>query len=178
MKIKVLEKTEGCFPYKFSQGDWFDLVLAEGLELDAPIATRLYRRKNKETKEVEKPRDVEFQYCIAKLGVCMELPKGYEAIVAPRSSTFKKWGVLMNNSLGIIDNSYNSDEDEWGMPVVATRKVFIPKHTRIAQFRIQLSQNATMWQKIKWLFSSKVEFEKVESLGNTKRGGFGSTGEK
>lgn len=74
--------------------------------------------------------------------------------------------------------SYNSDKDEWKLAVIATRKVTIPKGTRIAQFRVQLSQKATWWQKIKWLFSSSIKLEKVDSLDNEERGGFGSTGEK
>ena len=69
--------------------------------------------------------------------------------------------------------SYNSDNDEWKLAVIATRKVTIPKGTRIAQFRVQLSQKATWWQKIKWLFSSSIKLEKVDSLDNEERGGFG-----
>jgi dUTP pyrophosphatase len=106
----------------------------------------------------------------------MELPKGYEAVIVPRSSTFKKYGLLQNNSFGVIDGSYSGNEDEWKMPVLATRIATVPKGTRIAQFRIQLSQKATMWQKIKWLFSSHIVFKKVKSLDSSNRGGFGSTG--
>ena len=103
----------------------------------------------------------------------MEIPKGYEAILAPRSSTFRKYGLLQTNSIGVIDNSYCSEEDEWGMAVVATRRVTIPKGTRVAQFRIQLSQKATPWQKIKWLFCSAPKLQQVTELNNPKRGGFG-----
>ena len=99
------------------------------------------------------------------LGVAMQLPKGYEAIVAPRSSTFKKYGVLMVNGIGIIDNSYCGDNDEWSFPALATREIVIPKNTRIAQFRIQLNQ-------------PPLHFIEVECLNNPDRGGFGSTGEK
>lgn len=72
--------------------------------------------------------------------------------------------------------SYCGNEDEWKMPVLATRDVTIPKGTRIAQFKVQLSQKATWWQKLKWLFSSSIKIEKVASLDNPVRGGFGSTG--
>lgn len=72
--------------------------------------------------------------------------------------------------------SYCGEEDEWKMPVMATREVTIPKGTRIAQFRVQLSQKATWWQKLKWLFNSSVKIEQVDSLGNPSRSGFGSTG--
>lgn len=164
MKIKVLEKTSGCFPQKFDVGDWFDLCLAETVKLKAPTVYNL---------DV-----VNFQSCLVPLGVCMEIPKGFEAIVVPRSSTFKKYGILQSNSVGVIDGSFSSDKDEWKMPMVATRSVVIPKGTRVAQFRIQLSQKATSCQKLKWLVSSNVKLMKVDTLDNPERGGFGSTGEK
>lgn len=171
MKIKVLEKTKGCFPQEFENGEWYDLSLAEEVKLKAPQANKMHIRKGKSGEL--RTRDVDFDSCIAKLGVCMQLPKGYEACVIPRSSTFKKWGVLMSNSFGLIDNSYNSDKDEWGMPMVATRAVTIPKGTRIAQFRIQLSQKASVWQKIKWMLSGAPKLVRVDSLNNSIRGGFG-----
>jgi dUTP pyrophosphatase len=174
MTIKVLEKTLGCSPVIFKQGDWYDLCLAEDVTLKGPHAKTLHH-KLKEG-QVDKYRDVVFDSCIASLGVCMQIPKGYEAIVVPRSSTFRKYGIIQSNSFGVIDNSYCSDKDVWGMPIVATRKVTIPKGTRVAQFRIQLSQKATAWQKIKWLFSSKVTLKRVSTLNNKERGGFGSTG--
>jgi len=177
MTIKVLEKTAGCFPQEFKEGDWIDLSLAEDVNLKAPQANKMHiRNKNKKDTEEIRTRDVDFYSCIASLGVCMQIPKGYEAIVVPRSSTFRKYGIIQSNSFGVIDNSYCSDKDVWGMPMVATRKVTIPKGTRVAQFRIQLSQKATAWQKIKWLFSSKVTLKQVSTLNNNERGGFGSTG--
>ena len=103
----------------------------------------------------------------------MQLPEGYEAHILPRSSTFKKYGIIQTNSKGIIDNSYSSDKDEWKMPVLATRDIVIPKGERIAQFRIVLSQKATIWQKVKWMFSNTVKIIPVDSLDNPERGGFG-----
>lgn len=44
-------------------------------------------------------------------GVSMKLPDGYEAIVAPRSSTFKRYGILQTNGIGVIDNSYCGNDD-------------------------------------------------------------------
>ena len=174
MTIKVLEKTDGCMPQEFKVGDWYDLRTAEEVKLKAPYADTLHRyRKNKETKEEDKIRVVTFDTKLIKLGVCMELPKGYEAHLLPRSGTFKKYGIVQTNSKGIIDCSYCSDKDEWKMPVLATRAITIPAGTRIAQFRIQLSQKATIWQKVKWLFSNKVKVERVSSLDNPERGGFG-----
>lgn len=103
---------------------------------------------------------------------------GSEDIV--RTIHITKMKVLNWRIKSLQDNtmSYNSDKDEWKMPVVATRKITIPQGTRICQFRIQLSQKATIWQKIKWLFSKKAKLEQVFSLENEERGGFGSTGTK
>lgn len=97
------------------------------------------------------------------MGVAMQLPQGYEAILAPRSSTFKRYGLLQSNSIGVIDSTYNGDDDIWCMPVVATRDIYIPKGTRICQFRIQKEQ-------------PKIHFVAVPSLGNENRNGFGSSG--
>lgn len=99
------------------------------------------------------------------LGVAMKLPKGYEAIVAPRSSTFGKWGILQTNSIGVIDEKYCGDNDEWHFSAYAVRDTFIPKNTRIAQFRIQEHQPDCL-------------FITVENMTDKNRGGFGSTGEK
>jgi len=96
-------------------------------------------------------------------GISMKLPEGYEAIIAPRSSTFKRWGILQTNSIGIIDNSYCGDGDIWAFPAYATRDITIPAGTRICQFRIQKKQ-------------PHICFKTVSSLGTVDRGGFGSTG--
>ena len=97
------------------------------------------------------------------LGVAIALPEGYEAHLAPRSSTFKNFGILQTNSVGVVDYSYRGDGDQWRMPVYATRDVTIPKGARICQFRIVENQPA-------------LKFVKVETLGGPDRGGFGSTG--
>lgn len=180
MKIKILEKTEGCLPEILKVGDWVDLYTAEEYTLKCPHAKMLHKHKNKDGKEevIERSRDVIFNYTLMSLGVAMELPKGYEAIVVPRSSTFKKWGLIQVNSEGIIDYSYKGNEDIWRFPAMATRNVTIPKGTPICQFRIQLSQKATMWQKLKWLFSSKIELVKVNELNNENRGGLGTGSDK
>ena len=95
----------------------------------------------------------------------MKLPEGYEAHIAPRSSTFKNYGLLQVNSVGVVDNSYSSDEDIWRMPVWATRDTVVHVNDRICQFRIVKNQ-------------PKIEFMEVEHLGGPARGGFGSTGIK
>lgn len=174
MTIKVLEKTKGCFPIDFEVGDWFDLCTAEEIKLKAPQANRLHKyNQNKETPEI-RMRDVDFDWTFIPLGVAIEMPKGTECHLLPRSSTFKKWGLIQTNSMGIIDRTYASDKDEWKLPVVATREVTIPKGTRIAQFKVVPSQKATILQKLKWLFSNGVKLKAVSSLNNPERGGFGN----
>lgn len=103
------------------------------------------------------------QYRMIDLGVAMELPKGYEALLVPRSSTFKNYGVLQANNIGIFDNFFKGDEDYWNFLVLATRDVTIPKGTRICQFRIIENQ-------------PQINFKVVDKLDNKNRGGIGSTG--
>ena len=174
MIIKVLELTEGCFPKEFKIGDYIDLCTAEDIVLKAPQANKMHiRSSGKNPSQELRTRDVDFYWTLIPLGVAMEMPKGYEAILVPRSSAFKDWGFIQTNSEGIIDNSYAGDKDEWKLPVVATKDVTIPMGTRIAQFRIQLKQQATCWQKLKWLFTGAPKLVKVDSLNNKVRGGFG-----
>lgn len=110
--------------------------------------------------DVEMKKD---EFRVISLGVSMELPEGYYAELVPRSSTFKKWGIMSANSIGIIDNDYCGDDDIWGFPAIAMKDVSIPKGTRIAQFRLVKKHEP-------------IEFEQVERLGNPNRGGIGSTG--
>ena len=136
MKIRIKYFVKDLVPVeKIAKGDWIDLRAAEDLELKAG----------------------DFRYI--RLGVGMILPEGYEAHVAPRSSTFKNFGILVANSFGIIDNSYCGEEDEWRLPALA----MIRKNDRICQFRIVEKQ-------------PEIEFETVEHLKEESRGGFGSTG--
>ena len=153
MKVKVKEITLGCMPIRVEgdKSDCFDLVLAEDVTLKKG---ELY---------------------VAKLGVAIELPKGMVAKVISRSSTPSKCGVQIANSIGFIDNIYNGDGDEWRAPLLAIKATTIPKGTRICQFEIVPSQFATALQKLKWLFSNKVELMQVNHLGNDNRGGIGST---
>ena len=97
------------------------------------------------------------------LGLAMKLPEGYEAILAPRSSTFNNWGITQTNSIGVIDSTYCGDNDIWMFPAHATKSITIPAGTRICQFRIQKEQPT-------------ITFEIVESLNHKDRGGLGSTG--
>lgn len=138
IKIKYFEP--GLVPLeKITVGDWIDLRCAE---------------------HVEMKKD---EYYPIRLGVGMILPKGYEALVLPRSSTFRSWGIICVNSMGVIDNSYSGDCDEWRFPALAVRDTVIEKGDRIAQFRIQKNQPG-------------IEFLTVDHLRPVSRGGIGSTG--
>lgn len=142
IKIKYVDPTMPKLEYiDGEKSDWIDLRSAETVTME--------------------PGD----FRIISLGVAMELPEGYEAHILPRSSTFKKFGIILSNSEGIIDNSFRGDKDIWGFPAIALRPTTIYRGDRICQFRIVKKQ-------------PQVEFEEVESLGNDNRGGFGSTGVK
>lgn len=174
MKIKIKEITEGCMPEIIDKGDWIDLRAAETVTFIAPQSSN---RKRRYIDGVQVSfRDIASDLKLIKLGVAMKLPKGFEAVVLPRSSTPIRFGIICVNSQGVIDNSYSGNEDEWKFPALAIRETTINKGDRICQFRIQLSQKATIWQKLKWLFSKKIKFEKVDNLNSTNRGGIGSTG--
>lgn len=103
------------------------------------------------------------RFKLIPLGVSMKLPEGYEAHIVPRSSTFKTWGIIQTNHMGVIDESYCGDDDQWMMPVLATKAVIIHRNDRICQFRIVKKQ-------------PKILFQEVDTLGEESRGGFGSTG--
>lgn len=124
---------------KISKGDWIDLRAAADIEFKAG------------------------EFKLIPLGVGMILPDGYEAHVAPRSSTYKNFGIIQTNSIGIIDNSYCGDKDEWKLAAYALRDTVIHKNDRICQFRIIEKQ-------------PEFEFVEVEHLKEESRGGFGSTG--
>ena len=96
-------------------------------------------------------------------GVSMKLPEGYDALIFPRSSTFKRYGILMTNSVGYIDNSYNGTDDYWKACVYATQDITIPKGTRCFQFRLIKKQPS-------------IDFVQKDNLNSVNRGGFGSSG--
>lgn len=105
------------------------------------------------------------EFHLIPLGVGMKLPDGYKANIYPRSSTFKNFGIIMSNSVGQVDNSYSGDTDQWHFPAIALRDTVIHKNDRICQFEIQKIQ-------------PDIEFEEVEHLDDTDRGGIGSTGKQ
>lgn len=118
------------------------------------------------------------EYMLLNLGVGMILPEGFEAIVVPRSSTYRNYGIMCTNSFGVIDNTYSGDNDQWKFPAFSPNGGRVNNGDRICQFRIQLSQKATFWQKLKWLFSNGIKIEQVEKLNTIDRGGIGSSGKR
>lgn len=170
MKIKVKLINPYCKFEFINKGEWIDLRASNTIALSAPFANTLNGGRTKRT--------VEFDYKLIPLGFAMELPKEFEALVAPRSGTFKNWQIMQTNSLGVIDSSYSGNNDEWRMPVISFGDALIIEGERICQFRIQPSQKASFWTKLKWLFTSKIKFVYVDSLNNENRGGFSSSGVK
>ena len=140
-EIKIKYFVDGIDPlcYVAGKSDWIDLHAAEDVTLKAG------------------------EFRLIPLGVAIALPEGYEAHIVPRSSTFKNYGILQTNSMGVVDCSYCGDNDQWRMPVYATRDVTIEKNARICQFRIMQNQ-------------PPLRFTRVERLDGPDRGGFGSTG--
>ena len=126
---------------KITQGDWIDLRSSIDCEL----------------------KQGEFK--LIPLGIAMELPEGYEAHIVPRSSTYKNFGIIQTNHMGVVDELYCGNNDQWFMAVLAFRDTKINMNDRICQFRIIEKM-------------PEVTFIEVEELGNKDRGGHGSTGIK
>ncbi len=139
IQIRYFDKKMPRLEYVDGKSDWIDLRAADTFFL------------------------MKGEFRLIPLGVAMKLPKGYEAHIVPRSSTFKKWGIIQTNHMGVIDGTYCGDNDQWMMPVYATRDVMINKYDRICQFRIMENQPS-------------LKFEETAHLSDTDRGGFGSTG--
>lgn len=138
IKIKYFDKEIDKIE-KIEKGDWIDLRAAETVDM------------------------LEGEFKLIPLGIGMILPEGYEAHIVPRSSTYKNFKVIQTNHMGVIDNSYCGDNDQWMFPAYALKDTTINKNDRICQFRIVEKQ-------------PDIEFEEVDHLHNTNRGGFGSTG--
>lgn len=167
MEIKVKYHNPKCKFEFIDKGEWIDLRAAETIEFASPYANTLNGNR--------KSRDVVFDCKKIPLGFSMELPKEFEAIVLPRSSTFSTWKLIQWNSEGVIDSTYCGNNDEWKFPAIAFGDAVVLEGERVCQFRIQPSQKASIWTKIKWLFTNKIEFVEVEDLQNANRGGFGTT---
>ena len=142
MKIKIHYFSPDAPRLKVTaKGDWIDLYVSETVTLHKG------------------------DFALVPLGVSMQLPEGWEARTVPRSSAFRRWGIVQPNSVGVIDNSYCGTNDEWKLPVYATRDTVIEKGDRICQFRV-------------FEYQPPIEFEEADELSDVDRGGFGSTGVK
>ncbi len=141
IKIKYFDTDMPKLTYVDGKSDWIDLYAAKTVTMNKG------------------------DFCYIPLGVAMRIPDGYEAHIVPRSSTFKTWGIIQANHMGVVDQSYSGDNDEWMMPVYATRDTKIEKYERICQFRIMENQPVIL-------------FNEVSHLEGKDRGGFGSTGTK
>lgn len=141
IKIKYFSDEIEKLCYVDGKSDWIDLRAA---------------------KEVEMKKG---DWVLIPLGVAMELPKGYEAHIVPRSSTYKNFGIIQTNHMGVVDESYCGDQDQWHFSALAMRDTVIHVNDRICQFRIMEHQ-------------PQILFDEVENLGNSNRGGFGSTGKQ
>lgn len=139
IKIRYLSDKVSKLEYIGGKSDWIDLRAAEDVELE------------------------QGEFRLIPLGVAMQLPAGYEAHIVPRSSTYKNFGVLQANHMGVVDESYCGDNDQWYFPAIAMRDTVIHAGDRICQFRIMENQ-------------PKIVFDEVEHLDNADRGGHGSTG--
>lgn len=139
INIKYLTDSIYKLTYIDGKSDWIDLRAAETVDMDP------------------------MEFKLIPLGIAMQLPAGYEAHVIPRSSTFKNFGIIQANSMGLIDESYCGDNDQWYFPAIALRKTTIRTNDRICQFRIMKHQ-------------PQIEFREVDNLNNESRGGIGSTG--
>lgn len=139
INIKHLTDSIDKLTYIDGKSDWIDLRAAETVDMEP------------------------MEFKLIPLGIAMQLPAGYEAHVIPRSSTFKNFGIIQANSMGLIDESYCGDNDQWYFPAIALRKTTILANDRICQFRIMKHQ-------------PQIEFREVDNLNNESRGGIGSTG--
>lgn len=141
IKLDVMYHNPDLIPINLlEKGDWIDLRAAKEYKLFSG------------------------EFYLIDLGISIKLPEGYEAHIAPRSSTFKKWGIIQTNGIGIIDNSYCGENDIWMMPVLATKGADIHVNDRVCQFRIVKKM------------PNNIEINTVEHLNTQDRGGFGSTG--
>lgn len=139
LSIRYLSDSIEKLRYIDGKSDWIDLRAAEDIELKAG------------------------EFKLIPLGIAVKLPAGYEAHIVPRSSTFKNYGILQANHMGVVDESYCGDNDQWFFPALAMRDTVIHTNDRICQFRIMEHQPA-------------LEFVETEHLSDSDRGGFGSTG--
>ncbi len=139
LKIRYISKEIDKLKYIDGVSDWIDLRSAENVVLK------------------------QGEWRLIRLGIAVKLPDGYEAHIVPRSSTYKNFGIIQTNHMGVVDHSYCGDDDEWKYPVLALRDTEIHVNDRICQFRIMKNQ-------------PELVFTEVDHLDGVSRGGFGTTG--
>lgn len=158
MKIYIKYHDDNCKISSF--GNWIDLKASEDVQLK------------------------KFENKLISLGVSMKLPKHFQGNIVPRSGTYNKYNIIQANHYGVIDgpdfesNGYSGNNDIWKFNAIALKDTKINKGDRICQFEIKPSMKAPWYVKLKWLFTSKINFIEVEDLKSKNRGGFGHTGNK
>ena len=139
LKIKYHVKELEKLRYIDGKSDWIDLRVAENVSMK------------------------QGEYRLISMGISVEIPKGYEMLIVPRSSAYKNFGILQTNAMGVVDESFCGDNDIIHMPILAMRDTEIHINDRIGQFRLMPHQ-------------PEVHFIEVNHLDNEDRGGFGTTG--
>lgn len=139
LKIKYHVKELEKLRYIDGKSDWIDLRVAENVSMK------------------------QGEYRLISMGISVEIPKGYEMLIVPRSSAYKNFGILQTNAMGVVDESFCGDNDIIHMPILAMRDTEIHINDRIGQFRLMLHQ-------------PEVHFIEVDHLDNEDRGGLGTTG--
>ena len=139
LKIKYHVKELEKLRYIDGKSDWIDLRVAENVSMK------------------------QGEYRLISMGISVEIPKGYEMLIVPRSSAYKNFGILQTNAIGVVDESFCADNDIIHMPILAMRDTEIHINDRIGQFRLMPHQ-------------PEVHFIEVDHLDNEDRGGFGTTG--
>ena len=138
LKIKYHVKELEKLRYIDGKSDWIDLRVAENVSMK------------------------QGEYRLISMGISVEIPKGYEMLIVPRSSAYKNFGILQTNAMGVVDESFCGDNDIIHMPILAMRDTEIHINDRIGQFRLMPHQ-------------PEVHFIEVDHLDNEDRGGFGTT---
>lgn len=139
LKIKYHVKELEKLRFIDGKSDWIDLRVAENVSMK------------------------QGEYRLISMGISVEIPKGYEMLIVPRSSAYKNFGILQTNAMGVVDESFCGDNDIIHMPILAMRDTEIHINDRIGQFRLMPHQ-------------PEVHFIEVDHLDNEDRGGFGTTG--
>ena len=160
VKIKKIRENS-ALPIK-NNGNWYDLQTSAMICMQQHNIDWKWCDVNKVTDGFVKVRPGDTLVCY--LGIACDMGEGYEAHLLPRSSTYLKYGLLLGNSMGLIDSEYKGDTDEWKALFYCTDYAIVPVNARLVQMEIVKS-------------SRDIDFKEVDTLGNDNRGGYGSTGQ-